>query len=106
MFHEFFYQMKDKINLNLRLKMILTFYEIGPWIKFKWNFQKHVLFAYSTWNSPQYELPRAECMNHTFAEEHFTVADLVYVSKHLKKSNAACFCTPIVLKLLIIVQMW
>ena len=28
------------------------------------------------------------------------------LSKHLKKSNAACFCTPIVLKLLIIVQMW
>ena len=26
--------------------------------------------------------------------------------KHLKKSNAACFHTPIVLKLLIIVQMW
>ena len=26
--------------------------------------------------------------------------------KHLKKSNAACFYTPIVLKLLIIVQMW
>ena len=28
------------------------------------------------------------------------------VSKHLKKSNAACFYTPMVLKLLIIVQMW
>ena len=27
-------------------------------------------------------------------------------SKHLKKSNAACFYTPIVLKLLIVVQMW
>ena len=27
-------------------------------------------------------------------------------SKHLKKSNAARFYTPIVLKLLIIVQMW
>ena len=27
-------------------------------------------------------------------------------NKHLKKSNAACFYTPIVLKLLIIVQMW
>ena len=26
--------------------------------------------------------------------------------KHLKKSNAACFYTPIVLKLAIIVQMW
>ena len=26
--------------------------------------------------------------------------------KHLKKSNAACFYAPIVLKLLIIVQMW
>ena len=26
--------------------------------------------------------------------------------KHLKKSNAACFYTPVVLKLLIIVQMW
>ena len=26
-------------------------------------------------------------------------------TKHLKKSNAACFYTPIVLKLLIIVQM-
>ena len=26
-------------------------------------------------------------------------------NKHLKKSNAACFYTPIVLKLLIIVQM-
>ena len=28
------------------------------------------------------------------------------VHKHLKKSNAACFYTPVVLKLLIIVQMW
>ena len=28
------------------------------------------------------------------------------VHKHLKKSNAACFYTPIVLKLFIIVQMW
>ena len=28
-----------------------------------------------------------------------------YITKHLKKSNAACFYTPIVLKLLIIVQM-
>ena len=28
------------------------------------------------------------------------------VRKHLKKSNAACFYTPIVLKLLIVVQMW
>ena len=27
-------------------------------------------------------------------------------NKHLKKSNAACFYTPVVLKLLIIVQMW
>ena len=27
-------------------------------------------------------------------------------NKHLKKSNAACFYTPIVLKLSIIVQMW
>ena len=27
-------------------------------------------------------------------------------TKHLKKSNAACFYTPIVLNLLIIVQMW
>ena len=27
-------------------------------------------------------------------------------TKYLKKSNAACFHTPIVLKLLIIVQMW
>ena len=27
-------------------------------------------------------------------------------TKHLKKSNAACFYTPIVLKLLIIIQMW
>ena len=27
-------------------------------------------------------------------------------TKHLKKSNAACFYTPTVLKLLIIVQMW
>ena len=27
-------------------------------------------------------------------------------NKHLKKSNAACFYTPIVLKLLVIVQMW
>ena len=26
--------------------------------------------------------------------------------KHLKKSNAACFYTPIVLKQLIVVQMW
>ena len=26
--------------------------------------------------------------------------------KHLKKSNAACFYAPIVLKLLIVVQMW
>ena len=29
----------------------------------------------------------------------------IVVYKHLKKSNAACFYTPIVLKLLIIVQM-
>ena len=28
------------------------------------------------------------------------------INKHLKKSNAACFYTPIVLKLLIVVQMW
>ena len=27
-------------------------------------------------------------------------------TKHLKKSNAACFYTPVVLKLLIIVQIW
>ena len=27
-------------------------------------------------------------------------------NKHLKNSNAACFHTPIVLKLLIIIQMW
>ena len=35
-------------------------------------------------------------------------ADTVYCSwsKHLKKSNAACFYMPIVLKLLKIVQMW
>ena len=26
--------------------------------------------------------------------------------KHLKNSNAACFYTPVVLKLLIIIQMW
>ena len=30
----------------------------------------------------------------------------VVAYKHLKKSNAACFYTPIVLKLLIVVQMW
>ena len=30
----------------------------------------------------------------------------LFWNKHLKKSNAACFYTPIVLKLLIIVQMW
>ena len=36
-----------------------------------------------------------------------TVDDRGYLSnyKHLKKSNAACFYTPIVLKLLIIFQM-
>ena len=26
--------------------------------------------------------------------------------KHLKKGNAACFYTPIVLKLVIVIQMW
>ena len=30
----------------------------------------------------------------------------VLIYKHLKKSNAACFYMPIVLKLLIVVQMW
>ena len=29
----------------------------------------------------------------------------LHETKHLKKSNAACFYTPVVLKLLIIVQM-
>ena len=29
-----------------------------------------------------------------------------YATKHLKKSNAACFYTPVVLKLLMIVPMW
>ena len=32
------------------------------------------------------------------------IGPMVY--KHLKKSNASCFYLPIVLKLLIIVQMW
>ena len=32
--------------------------------------------------------------------------DIHSKTKHLKKSNAACFYTPAVLKLLIIVQMW
>ena len=35
----------------------------------------------------------------------FIVCVTEQVTKHLKKSNAACFYTPIVLKLLIVVQM-
>ena len=36
---------------------------------------------------------------------HIPGMHIKVISKHLKKSNAACFYTPIVLKLLIIVQM-
>ena len=44
---------------------------------------------------------------HTFKQLHFHSNHLKHlkISKHLKKSNAACVYTPIVLKLLIIVQM-
>ena len=34
------------------------------------------------------------------------IGSMTNESKHLKKSNAACFYMPIVLKLLIIVHMW
>ena len=38
-----------------------------------------------------------------FAKYHILT---MYIHKHLKNSNAACFYTLIVLKLLIIIQMW
>ena len=31
MFHKFFYQIKDKINLKFKTSDDLNFYEIGPW---------------------------------------------------------------------------
>ena len=37
--------------------------------------------------------------------EYCVYATSIFTTKHLKKSNAACFYTPVVLKLLIIVQM-
>ena len=50
------------------------------------------------------------CKSICFAQVYVFVYAKVYTVyktyKHLKKSNAACFYTPIVLKLLIIVQMW
>ena len=39
-------------------------------------------------------------------EDSTKLISLSTENKHLKKSNAACFYTPVVLKLLIIVQMW
>ena len=40
-----------------------------------------------------------------FREIHFLLIYFFVLNKHLKKSNAACFYTPIVLKLFIVVQM-
>ena len=42
----------------------------------------------------------------TFYNYRLTKKSEMHTNKHLKKSNAACFYTPIVLKLLIVVQMW
>ena len=36
MFHEFFYQIKDKINLKFKTYNDRNFYEIGP--RSHWNF--------------------------------------------------------------------
>ena len=48
------------------------------------------------------------CCHHWLEHRNLkTIASQVWqIYKHLKKSNAACFYTPIVLKLLIIIQMW
>ena len=46
-----------------------------------------------------------EAKGPVFADLHSTVFIQYDKDKHLKKSNTACFYTPIVLKLLIIVQM-
>ena len=37
MFHEFFYQIKDKINLKFKTYDDLNFYEIEPWSKVRFG---------------------------------------------------------------------
>ena len=85
--------------------------QLTYWLFFSYTLLSWVSGMYSTsLCSKQSSLKRfvrdLTLLLHTMLELHFNGVKSIYLSKHLKKSNAACFYTPVVLKLLTIVQMW
>ena len=74
----------------------LEFQKQGPW-------RNHYAHTHRQANNNKIAMILAHTARHW---RHRSPRILCPITKHLKKSNAACFYTPIVLKLLIIVQMW
>ena len=117
--------MQSSVNLLLTILSVFSGVKKSPCL-LNWLEYNNACYLVSTNDKKNFTEANGTCQTYgahltsvsnqqelcTLGKENFRLNYLKYKSylafvynKHLKKSNAACFYTPIVLKLLIIVQM-
>ena len=70
------------------------------------HYKHHYTLDTDTWTGDKLLGTQSHPLHMSTIKYIFLMIPQLHPYKHLKKSNAACFYTPIVLKLSIIVQMW